>query len=126
MSMQAGVSSLLGLSVARGRECGDFGPCRRDELIVGVGLAMQEKHRTEKNERFFKLYRGDVIAVTVSLGPELVTVPDVVGKNGAGAKEAIEAAGSTESAVAASPRSIGRARRCAPLSMSKQTLVAMR
>ena len=38
-------------------------------------------------------HRGDVIKVTVSLGPELVTVPDVVGKNGAGAKEAIEAAG---------------------------------
>jgi hypothetical protein len=29
-----------------------------------VGLALQEKHRTEKNERFFKLYRGDVISVT--------------------------------------------------------------
>ncbi|WP_224247323.1 small ribosomal subunit Rsm22 family protein [Hyalangium gracile] len=29
-----------------------------------VGLAMQDKHRTEKNERFFKLHRGDVIAVT--------------------------------------------------------------
>ncbi|HZI13861.1 MAG TPA: small ribosomal subunit Rsm22 family protein [Myxococcus sp.] len=29
-----------------------------------VGLAMQEKHRTEKNERFLKLSRGDVIAVT--------------------------------------------------------------
>jgi ribosomal protein RSM22 (predicted rRNA methylase) len=29
-----------------------------------VGLAMQDKHRTEKNERFFKLYRGDVISVT--------------------------------------------------------------
>jgi SAM-dependent methyltransferase len=29
-----------------------------------VGLAMQEKHRTEKNERFFKLHRGDVISVT--------------------------------------------------------------
>lgn len=29
-----------------------------------VGLAMQEKHRNEKNERFFKLRRGDVIAVT--------------------------------------------------------------
>ncbi|XXF76838.1 small ribosomal subunit Rsm22 family protein [Myxococcaceae bacterium GXIMD 01537] len=29
-----------------------------------VGLAMQEKHRTEKNERFFKLRRGDVIAVS--------------------------------------------------------------
>ncbi|WP_456824251.1 Stk1 family PASTA domain-containing Ser/Thr kinase [Cellulomonas sp. P5_E12] len=38
-------------------------------------------------------HRGDVIKVTVSKGPELVTVPDVVGKNGAGAKEAIEAAG---------------------------------
>lgn len=38
-------------------------------------------------------HRGDVIAVTVSKGPELVTVPDVVGKNGAGAKQAIEAAG---------------------------------
>ncbi len=29
-----------------------------------VGLALQDKHRTEKNERFFKLHRGDVIAVT--------------------------------------------------------------
>lgn len=29
-----------------------------------VGLALQEKHRTEKNERFFKLRRGDVISVT--------------------------------------------------------------
>jgi SAM-dependent methyltransferase len=29
-----------------------------------VGLALQEKHRTERNERFFKLHRGDVIAVT--------------------------------------------------------------
>ncbi|QRN99303.1 methyltransferase domain-containing protein [Archangium violaceum] len=29
-----------------------------------LGLAMQEKHRTEKNERFLKLNRGDVIAVT--------------------------------------------------------------
>jgi len=29
-----------------------------------MGLAMQDKHRTEKNERFFKLYRGDVISVT--------------------------------------------------------------
>jgi ribosomal protein RSM22 (predicted rRNA methylase) len=29
-----------------------------------MGLAMQEKHRTEKNERFFKLHRGDVVAVT--------------------------------------------------------------
>jgi SAM-dependent methyltransferase len=29
-----------------------------------VGLALQEKHRTEKNERFFKLHRGDVISVT--------------------------------------------------------------
>src|SRR3712207_8599364 len=29
-----------------------------------MGLAMQEKHRTEKNERFFKLHRGDVISVT--------------------------------------------------------------
>jgi hypothetical protein len=29
-----------------------------------VGLALQEKHRTEKNERFFKLYRGDVVAIT--------------------------------------------------------------
>lgn len=29
-----------------------------------VGLAMQAKHRTEKNERFFHLNRGDVIAVT--------------------------------------------------------------
>jgi SAM-dependent methyltransferase len=29
-----------------------------------VGLAMQEKHRNEKNERFFKLRRGDVISVT--------------------------------------------------------------
>jgi serine/threonine protein kinase/beta-lactam-binding protein with PASTA domain len=38
-------------------------------------------------------HRGDVITVTVSKGPELVTVPDVVGKNGAGAKQAIEAAG---------------------------------
>jgi predicted nicotinamide N-methyase len=29
-----------------------------------VGLAMQEKHRTEKNARFFRLNRGDVIRVT--------------------------------------------------------------
>ena len=29
-----------------------------------MGLAMQEKHRTEKNERFFKLHRGDIISVT--------------------------------------------------------------
>ncbi|MBJ6759591.1 methyltransferase domain-containing protein [Myxococcaceae bacterium JPH2] len=29
-----------------------------------VGLAMQDKHRTEQNERFFHLQRGDVIAVT--------------------------------------------------------------
>jgi SAM-dependent methyltransferase len=29
-----------------------------------VGLALQEKHRTEKNERFFKLHRGDVISIT--------------------------------------------------------------
>ncbi|MCP3104079.1 small ribosomal subunit Rsm22 family protein [Myxococcus sp. K15C18031901] len=29
-----------------------------------VGLAMQERHRTEKNDRFFQLNRGDVIAVT--------------------------------------------------------------
>jgi SAM-dependent methyltransferase len=29
-----------------------------------VGLALQDKHRTEKNERFFKLYRGDVISVS--------------------------------------------------------------
>ncbi|WP_338863968.1 small ribosomal subunit Rsm22 family protein [Myxococcus stipitatus] len=29
-----------------------------------VGLAMQERHRTEKNERFLQLHRGDVIAVT--------------------------------------------------------------
>ena len=29
-----------------------------------MGLAMQEKHRTEKNERFFQLHRGDVIEVT--------------------------------------------------------------
>ena len=29
-----------------------------------LGLAMQEKHRTEANERFFKLQRGDVVAVT--------------------------------------------------------------
>ena len=28
-----------------------------------VGLALQEKHRTESNERFFSLRRGDVIAV---------------------------------------------------------------
>ena len=27
-----------------------------------VGLALQEKHRTEKNERFFNLHRGDVSA----------------------------------------------------------------
>ncbi|EAU69338.1 conserved hypothetical protein [Stigmatella aurantiaca DW4/3-1] len=29
-----------------------------------LGLALQEKHRTEKNERFFKLQRGDVLSVT--------------------------------------------------------------
>ena len=29
-----------------------------------MGLAMQDKHRTEHNERFFKLHRGDVISVT--------------------------------------------------------------
>jgi SAM-dependent methyltransferase len=29
-----------------------------------LGLAMQERHRTEKNERFFKLHRGDVVSVT--------------------------------------------------------------
>jgi SAM-dependent methyltransferase len=29
-----------------------------------VGLALQEKHRTEHNERFFKLRRGDVISIT--------------------------------------------------------------
>ena len=29
-----------------------------------LGLALQERHRTEKNERFFKLHRGDVVAVT--------------------------------------------------------------
>jgi ribosomal protein RSM22 (predicted rRNA methylase) len=29
-----------------------------------LGLALQEKHRTERNERFFKLHRGDVISVT--------------------------------------------------------------
>ncbi|EPX65179.1 Methyltransferase [Cystobacter fuscus DSM 2262] len=29
-----------------------------------MGLAMQDKHRTEKNERFFKLHRGDVVSVT--------------------------------------------------------------
>lgn len=29
-----------------------------------VGLALQDKHRTERNERFFKLKRGDVIAAT--------------------------------------------------------------
>ena len=29
-----------------------------------MGLAMQEKHRTEANQRFFKLKRGEVISVT--------------------------------------------------------------
>jgi hypothetical protein len=29
-----------------------------------VGLAMQERHRSEKSEVFFKLHRGDVISVT--------------------------------------------------------------
>ncbi|MFP2963887.1 small ribosomal subunit Rsm22 family protein, partial [Myxococcus sp. 1LA] len=29
-----------------------------------VGLAMQERHRNERNERFLKLNRGDVISVT--------------------------------------------------------------
>lgn len=29
-----------------------------------VGLAMQEKHRTEKNEQFFHLHRGDIIRIT--------------------------------------------------------------
>lgn len=29
-----------------------------------VGLAMQEKHETEKNRLFFKVSRGDVIRVT--------------------------------------------------------------
>jgi ribosomal protein RSM22 (predicted rRNA methylase) len=29
-----------------------------------LGLALQDKHRTEKNERFFKLHRGDVLSVT--------------------------------------------------------------
>jgi SAM-dependent methyltransferase len=29
-----------------------------------VGLALQEKHRTPENEKFFRLYRGDVIEVT--------------------------------------------------------------
>jgi hypothetical protein len=29
-----------------------------------VGLALQDKHRNERNERFFKLQRGDVVAVT--------------------------------------------------------------
>ncbi|ATB28311.1 small ribosomal subunit Rsm22 family protein [Melittangium boletus] len=29
-----------------------------------MGLAMQEKHRTEHNQRFFKLKRGEVISVT--------------------------------------------------------------
>jgi hypothetical protein len=29
-----------------------------------LGLAMQEKHRTEANQRFFKLKRGEVISVT--------------------------------------------------------------
>ena len=35
-------------------------------------------------------------------------------------------AASGASAVVAGPKSIGRARRCLPLSMSKQTFVAMR
>ena len=29
-----------------------------------LGLALQDKHRTPQNERFFKLHRGDVVAVT--------------------------------------------------------------
>ncbi|HEX4620067.1 MAG TPA: methyltransferase type 12, partial [Myxococcaceae bacterium] len=29
-----------------------------------VGLALQEKHRTPANEAFFRLRRGDVVAVT--------------------------------------------------------------
>lgn len=29
-----------------------------------IGLALQEKHRTSNNERFFKLHRGDVIRIS--------------------------------------------------------------
>jgi hypothetical protein len=44
--------------------------CHEDAVVqlITQRLTMQEKHRTEKNERFFKPYRGDVISATNSEG----------------------------------------------------------
>lgn len=101
----------VGLVVSAGREPADLADVRglsRDDAVAaleaeGLVVEVAEAHSDTVAEGAVieqdpaagsaQLYRGDTVTITVSLGPELVAVPDVVGSQVDEAQRTLEAAG---------------------------------